>query len=272
MRLAGPLPIDRARMSHWLTAILLGLIEGITEFLPVSSTGHLLLAEHWLGHHTELFNVVIQTGAVLAVLAVFTGRAKELLLGWNQPANRDYLLKLAVAFVITAVGGLALKKAGLKLPKETAPIAWATLIGGVLFVAAEQWLRGRKTAETVSWAVAIAVGASQLIAVAFPGSSRSGTTILVALLMGLSRTSATEFSFLLGIPTLLAAGAKETLDALKDHTPHEPWAEIGLATFVAAVTAFVVVKWLLGYVRGHTFTAFGWYRIAVGAAILLLVK
>ncbi len=260
-------------MSHWLIVTLLGLIEGITEFLPVSSTGHLLLAEHWLGQQSELFNVVIQTGAVLAVLVVFAKRAQELLLGWSQPANRDYLLKLAVAFVITAVGGLALKKAGLKLPKETAPIAWATLIGGVLFVAAEQWLRGRKTTEAVSWAVAIAVGASQLIAVAFPGSSRSGTTILVALLLGLSRTSATEFSFLLGIPTLLAAGAKETLDALKDKTvPHESWSEIGLATLVAAVTAFVVVKWLLGYVRGHTFTAFGWYRIAVGAAILLLVK
>ena len=195
-------------MSDWFAVLVLGLIEGVTEFLPVSSTGHLLLAEHWLGHKTELFNVVIQTGAVLAVLAVFAGRAKELLLGWNQPANRDYLLKLGVAFVITAIGGLALKKAGLKLPKETAPIAWATLIGGVLFVAAERWLRGRKTTETVSWAIALAVGGAQLIAVAFPGSSRSGTTILLALLLGLSRSAATEFSFLLGIPTLLAAGGE----------------------------------------------------------------
>ena len=259
-------------MSDWFAVLVLGLIEGVTEFLPVSSTGHLLLAEHWLGHKTELFNVVIQTGAVLAVLAVFAGRAKELLLGWNQPANRDYLLKLGVAFVITAIGGLALKKAGLKLPKETAPIAWATLIGGVLFVAAERWLRGRKTTETVSWAIALAVGGAQLIAVAFPGSSRSGTTILLALLLGLSRSAATEFSFLLGIPTLLAAGAKETLDALKERTPHEPWSLIVLGTVVAAVTAFVVVNWLIGYVRGHTFTPFGWYRIAVGAAILLLVK
>lgn len=259
-------------MLNSLTVVLLGVIEGVTEFLPVSSTGHLLLAEHWLGARSELFNVVIQTGAVLAVLAVFSARVKELLLGWNQPARRDYLLKLGAAFVITAVGGLALKQAGLKLPKETAPIAWATLIGGVLLVGAESWLRGRKTAETVSWAVALAIGAAQLIAVAFPGSSRSGTTILIALLLGLSRTSATEFSFLLGIPTLLAAGAKETLDALKEHSAHEPWSQIGLATLVAAVTAFLVVKWLLGYVRGHPFTPFGWYRIAVGAAILLLVK
>ena len=116
-------------MADWISVVLLGLIEGITEFLPVSSTGHLLLTEHWLGHRSELFNVVIQTGAVLAVLAVFAGRAKDLVLGWSRPENRDYLLKLAAAFVITAIGGLALKKAGLKLPKDPAPIAWATLIG-----------------------------------------------------------------------------------------------------------------------------------------------
>jgi undecaprenyl-diphosphatase len=261
-----------ARMSDWIAVVLLGAIEGITEFLPISSTGHLLLAEHWLGHRSELFNVVIQSGAVLAVLAVFAERAKTLVLGWSKPENRDYLLKLAAAFVLTAIGGLALKKAGLKLPKDTAPIAWATLIGGVLFVGLERWLRGRSATETVTWSIALAVGVGQLLAVGFPGASRSGTTILLALALGLSRSAATEFSFLLGIPTLLAAGAKETLDSFKGHEPHEPWAMILLGTLVAAVTAFVVVKWLLGYVRNHTFTSFGWYRIAVGAAILLLVR
>lgn len=259
-------------MPDWIAVVLLGAIEGVTEFLPISSTGHLLLAEHWLGHRSELFNVVIQSGAVLAVLAVFAGRARQLLSGWNQPENRDYLLKLGVAFILTAIGGLALKKAGLKLPKETAPIAWATLFGGVLFVALERWLKGRPTTERISWAVAIAMGVAQLIAVGFPGASRSGTTILLALTLGLSRSAATEFSFLLGIPTLLAAGAKETLDSLKGHEAHESWPLIGLGTAVAAVTAFVVVKWLLGYVRHHSFTPFGWYRIAVGAAILLLLK
>ncbi len=259
-------------MFDWFAVFLLGAIEGITEFLPISSTGHLLLAEHWLGHRSELFNVVIQCGAVLAVLAVFAERARQLLTGWSQPMNRDYLLKLGAAFVLTAVGGLALKKAGLKLPKETAPIAWATLIGGVLFVGVERWLKGRPVTEQVTWGVALAVGVAQLIAVGFPGASRSGTTILLALMLGLSRSAATEFSFLLGIPTLLAAGAKETLDALKGHEPHEPWMMIIVATLVAAITAFIVVKWLLDYVRHHTFTAFGWYRIVVGAAILLLVK
>jgi len=259
-------------MPDWIVVVILGIIEGITEFLPVSSTGHLLLAEHWLGARSEVFNVVIQTGAVVAVLAVFAGRAKALAFGWRDPANRDYLAKLGVAFLLTAIGGIAMKKLGMKLPKEVAPIAWATLIGGVLFVAVEAWLRKRTPTEAVTWTVAIAVGLAQLVAVAFPGASRSGTTILIALVLGLSRSSAAEFSFLLGIPTLLAAGAKETLDAMKGHEPHEPWSIILLGTVVAAATAFVVVKWLLGYVRNHTFTPFGWYRIAVGLAILLLLR
>lgn len=259
-------------MPDWIIVIILGIIEGVTEFLPVSSTGHLLLAEHWLGAHSEVFNVVIQSGAVLAVLAVFAGRAKALTLGWREPANRDYLTKLAAAFLLTAVGGILMKKMGLKLPKEVTPIAWATLIGGVLFVAVEAWLKKRPTTESVTWTIAIAIGLAQLVAVAFPGASRSGTTILIALILGLSRSAAAEFSFLLGIPTLLAAGAKETLDAMKGHEPHEPWSLIILGTVVAAITAFVVVKWLLGYVRHHTFTPFGWYRIAVGVAILLLMR
>lgn len=259
-------------MPDWITVVILGIIEGVTEFLPVSSTGHLLLAEHWLGARSELFNVVIQTGAVMAVLAVFAGRAKALAFGWRDPANRDYLAKLGVAFLLTAIGGLTLKKLGLKLPKEVAPIAWATLIGGILFVAVEGWLRKRSSTDAVTWTIAIAVGLAQLIAVAFPGASRSGTTILIALVLGLSRSSAAEFSFLLGIPTLLAAGAKETLDAMKSHETHEPWSLVLLGTIVAAATAFVVVKWLLGYVRHHTFTPFGWYRVAVGLAILLLLR
>ena len=259
-------------MPDWITVVILGILEGVTEFLPVSSTGHLLLAEHWLGARSELFNVVIQTGAVMAVLAVFAGRAKALAFGWRDPANRDYLAKLGVAFLLTAIGGLTLKKLGLKMPREVAPIAWATLIGGILFVAVEGWLRKRSSTDAVTWTIAIAVGLAQLIAVAFPGASRSGTTILIALVLGLSRSSAAEFSFLLGIPTLLAAGAKETLDAMKSHETHEPWSLVLLGTIVAAATAFVVVKWLLGYVRHHTFTPFGWYRVAVGLAILLLLR
>lgn len=259
-------------MSDWLIVILLGVIEGVTEFLPVSSTGHLLLAEHFIGRtFSEVFNVVIQCGAVLAVLVVFAKRAVELVTRFQEPKTRDYLLKLFVAFLITAAGGLLMKKLGLTLHRSTAAIAWATLIGGVLFLAVERWLRGRQSTQDITWTIAIAVGLGQLIAIGFPGSSRSGTTILMALMLGLARPAAIEFSFLLGIPTLLAAGAKELFSALKENTPHEPWSQIALGTVVAAITAFAVVRWLLRYVQTHTFEPFGWYRVAIGLAILLFV-
>src|ERR1041384_3301489 len=139
-------------MPDWIAVVILGIIEGITEFLPVSSTGHLLIAEHCkVPPQSELFNVVIQCGAVLAVLLVFYKRALQLLTDLAQPATRDYLLKLFAAFVITGVGGLALKKAGFTLPKNLAPIAWATLVGGALILAIEYFARGKPTTEYVTW-------------------------------------------------------------------------------------------------------------------------
>jgi undecaprenyl-diphosphatase len=258
-------------VSFW-TVILLGIIEGVTEFLPVSSTGHLLLAEHWLNlatQPTELFNVGIQSGAVLAVILAFAGRIAEMARDWRTPLVRDYVLKLSTAFVITAVGGLALKKLGLKLPESAAPVAWATLIGGVVILVVERILRQQPGAAMISWPVAIAVGLSQLVAVAFPGTSRSGVTIIVALLLGLSRPAATEFSFLLGVPTLLAAAAYTAFSVLRHpDQPHEPWSQLLLGTVVAAITAFIVVRWLMQYVQSHTFVGFGWYRVALGGLIL----
>jgi undecaprenyl-diphosphatase len=256
-------------MPEWLVVVILGLIEGITEFLPVSSTGHMLLAEHWLPHRqSETFLAVIQSGAVLAVITVFAGRVKAMFTRWNEPANRDFIFKLAVAFFITAVGGIVLKKLGFRLEEKPGPVAWATLIGGILILLIEAFLKNKPLKDEVSWTVAIAIGAAQLIAVVFPGSSRSGTTILMALALGVNRPRAAEFSFLLGIPTLLAAGA------LKIVTEKEPvnWPMLALGCIVAAVTAFAVVKWLLKYVQTHTFNVFGWYRIALGAAILLLLS
>lgn len=262
-------------MSDWLAVIILGLIEGITEFLPISSTGHLLLVENagWVPRQSEMFNVVIQCGAVLAVVLVFSERVKGLFLRSHEPENRAYLMKLAVAFGITVVGMLAAKKLGFRLPKETAPIAWATLIGGVAILGIEWWRNGKQGAVELTWMVAIAVGIAQIIAGVFPGTSRSGATILIAVAMGVGRRSATEFSFLLGIPTLLAAGAKETYDVLK-HPGGEAtnWGPVVLGTVVAAITAFIVVKWLLRFVQGHTFNGFGWYRIALGLAMLMLLK
>lgn len=263
-------------MPDWLAVVILGIIEGVTEFLPISSTGHLLLAEHWLPIQSEfirsdLFTVIIQPGAVLAVLVLFRKRLFDLLRTWKNPASRSYLLKLTAAFVVTGIGGLIIKKLGFRLPEDVTPVALATLIGGFLFLAVEAWLASRPTSDEISWTLAFAMGFAQLLAAVFPGASRSGSTILIALMFGLARPAATEFSFLLGVPTLLAAAGKEMVDAIQDPPPYPiDWGMFLLGVVVSAVTAFVAVKWLLRYVQGHTFNVFGIYRIVLGVLILVL--
>src|ERR1044071_3992402 len=267
-------------MPDWVAVVILGIIEGITEFIPVSSTGHLLLAERWLPRQTDLFNVVIQCGAVLAVLPLFSVRCQQLLFRWREPEMRGYLLKLVLAFGLTGLVGFILEKKGFKLPENAQPVAWALLAGGVLFLAVERWLRGRSLRNEVTWSVAAAVGVGQLIAMIFPGASRSGSTILFSLVLGLSRPAATEFSFLVGIPTMLAAGGLKIFKALHHARAAsvpaggaaEHWGMVILGTFVAAAVSFAAVKWFLRYVQSHTFEAFGWYRIARGVAFLVLFR
>ena len=147
-------------------------------------------------------------------------------------------------------------------------VAW--LVGGVLFLLIEWWLRDRKLTDDVTWTIAVAVGVGQLIAIIFPGASRSGTTILLALLLGMKRPAAAEFSFLVSIPTMLAAGGLEMVKELRQPggVP-ENWGLLALAVAVSAVVSFIAVKWLLRYVQTHTFTGFGWYRIVLGGVLLL---
>ena len=263
-------------MPDWLNALILGIVEGITEFIPVSSTGHLLLTEHILKcNQSDLFNIVIQCGAVVAVIPLFRARCLQFLTTWKLPATKDYLLKILVAFVITGAVGFVLDKKGFKLEDKPLPIALALLIGGVLFIGIEFMLRGKSLKNEITWSVAVAVGVGQLIAGVFPGTSRSGATILLALLLGLSRPAATEFSFLVGIPTMLAAGGYKILKSLHHPppgTPSEHWGMVLLATVVAAIVSFIAVKWLLRYVQNHTFIAFGWYRIALGIVIMLTMS
>jgi undecaprenyl-diphosphatase len=262
-------------MPDWLAILILGVIEGITEFLPISSTGHLLLAEHWLPRQSDLFNVVIQCGAVVAVIPLFPDRVRQVLFRWREPATRDFLGKLALAFVLTGAGGVLLEKGGFKLPERVFPVALALLIGGVLFIVVEWRLAGRKTTTEVTWALAVVVGLGQLIAAVFPGTSRSGTTILLMLALGLTRPAATEFSFLVGIPTMLAAGALKIAKAL--HAPpaatgSESWTLLVLGVIVSAVVSFIAVKWLLKFVQTHTFEGFGWYRVGLGTAMLVFFR
>lgn len=260
-------------MPHWIIVVILGIVEGITEFIPVSSTGHLLIVENWLNdRETELFNVVIQCGAVIAVIPLFRQRFHQFIFKWREKATQDYMLKICVAFVITGAIGFVLKKMGLRLPEKLLPVAIAMLVGGIAFLLVEWWLRGKKLRDEVTWPLVIAVGLAQIVAAVFPGTSRSGATIILALILGLNRPLATEFSFLVGIPTMLAAGGLEIFQAFHHHkvdAPVENWNMVILCTIISAIVSFIAVKWLLRYVQTHTFNLFGWYRIAF--ALLLFV-
>ncbi|MCX7722251.1 MAG: undecaprenyl-diphosphate phosphatase [Verrucomicrobiae bacterium] len=261
-------------MQDWLVTALLGVVEGVTEFVPVSSTGHLLIVEHALGaKRSDLFNVVIQSGAVLAVLPVFKSRLGWICTNWRDGQTRDYVLKLAVAFVLTCIGGAALELAGVELPERLWPVAIAMFAGGVAFLLVELWLRTRRLEDKITWPVALGVAAGQLLAAACPGVSRSGASILACLILGTARPAATEFSFIVGVPTMLAAGALKIFSALtraEVGATVEPWPTILLGFGIAAVVSFVAVKWLVRYVQTHTFAVFGWYRIAA-AIVLVLV-
>jgi len=286
-------------MTDFLAALLLGIIEGITEFLPISSTGHLLIAERWLGHRSDLFNIAIQAGAILAVVLIYRERLMQLALSFLRPQAaasasnapfsaaapgsvygqppRDYAYKLAVAFGVTAVGGLLVKALGWELSAEVAPIAWALVLGGVWMLAAEYFSARRAAVlgehSRITWTVAVAVGIAQVVAGVFPGTSRSAATIFAALLLGTThRAAATEFAFLVGIPTMFAASGYELVGALSEGGgAAEDWNALLVAFTASAITAFVAVKWLLRYIQTHRFTVFAVYRFVLGAALLLLV-
>ncbi len=264
-------------MNDLFAALLLGIIEGITEFLPISSTGHLLIAERWLGHRSDLFNIAIQAGAILAVVAIYWQRLWALLVGLRQREHLDYTFKLATAFGVTAIGGLAVKALGWELPDEVRPIAWALILGGIWMLLAEHFAAKRAATlgerSEITWTVAILVGAAQIVAGVFPGTSRSAATIFVALLAGTtSRVAATEFAFLVGIPTMFAATAYELLSMYRHGgVGNEDWTALGVAFVTSAITAFVAVKWLLHYIQSHRFTAFAVYRFVAGIVLLWLV-
>lgn len=261
-------------MNDWLATVLLGVIEGLTEFLPISSTGHLLIAQHWLGRRSDLFNVAIQAGAILAVCLVYRERLSTLARGWRQPQHFDYIAKVAVAFLITAVLGLAAKALGAELPETVAPIATALIVGGFVIFAVEAWAKRQPAVAELGWKVAIAVGCAQVVAGVFPGTSRSAAAIFAAMLAGLTlRPRAAEFAFMVGIPTMFAATAYELMKVLKhsDLAAAEPWGHLALAFAVSAITGFAAVRWLLGFIGSHSFVPFAWYRLLLGALLLVLL-
>jgi len=247
-----------------LNALILGVVEGLTEFLPISSTGHLILASDLLGANDErgkVFDIAIQTGAILAVIWEYRARFFRV--------DPKLWLNLIVAFIPAAVLGLAFG-AYIKAHLFSAvPVASAFIVGGliILFVERKKLSSRVDGTEAMSWLDALKVGIAQCFAL-IPGTSRSGATIIGGMLFGLSRRAATEFSFFLAVPTLLAAGAYDlwknrALFAARDL----PMFAVGLAA--AFVSAFVVIRWLIRYVATHDFRPFAWYRIVFGAVVLL---
>jgi undecaprenyl-diphosphatase len=263
-------------LTHYFQILMLGIVEGVTEFLPISSTGHLLIAEALgLGHEPDVFNVVIQAGAILAVVFIYWHKIVALLTHLENRAARDYLLKIFFAFAVTSVISLVLiKHFKLHLPETLTPVAWATLIGGVLIFGIEFLAKNLYAHDDVSWLEAGMMGVAQVLAGVFPGTSRSGATIMTGLALGMKRPSATEFSFLLGIPTMFAASALDIFRYRKQLTTgdHQLIIDIVIGFLVSMVVAFFVVKWLLRFVISHTFNGFATYRVILGIVLLVALS
>jgi len=255
-----------------LHALVLGIVEGLTEFLPVSSTGHLILAGDLLGFNDErgkLFHIVVQTGAILAVCWEYRARLGAVAAGLGRdPAANRFVANLAIAFLPLAILGLAFGKAIKAHLFQPVPVALAFILGGVFILWAERRRHVVRFAsvDELRWQDALKLGLAQACAL-IPGTSRSGATIIGGLFFGLSRKAAAEFSFFLAIPTLIAATAYQLWKErhLLDADDLGMWA-VGFVS--AFVSAFLCVRWLLRYISTHDFTAFAWYRIAFGFVVL----
>jgi undecaprenyl-diphosphatase len=250
-------------VNDLVNALILGVVEGLTEFLPISSTGHLILAGDLLGASDErwnVFNIVIQTGAMLAIVWEYRARFFKI--------DFDLYRNLFVAFLPAAILGLLFSKYIKALLFHAVPVALAFIVGGVIILVVERrkFTPRVESADTMTWLDALKVGVAQCFAL-IPGTSRSGATIIGGMLFGLSRKAATEFSFFLAVPTLVAAGGYDLLKHRALFSMSDaPLFAVGMVA--AFASAFIVVRWLIRYVATHDFKPFAWYRIAFGLVVL----
>ena len=259
-------------LALYLKAAILGVVEGLTEFLPISSTGHLIIAGQLLGYSgdkAKVFDIAIQSGAMLAVVWEYRARFARVLTGLtSDPAARRFAANLVIAFMPAALLGLAFASVIKQHLFHAVPVALAFIIGGLIILWVERRPR-RATVESVddmTWKDALKVGLAQSVAL-IPGTSRSGATIIGGMLFGLSRRAATEFSFFLAVPTLIAAGAYDLYQhrALLDAADLGPFS-VGFV--ISFISAFICVRWLLRYIATHDFSVFAWYRIVFGVVVL----
>jgi undecaprenyl-diphosphatase len=254
-----------------LAALVQGVVEGITEFIPVSSTGHLIITGHWLGFddaRAKTFDIFIQLGAILAIVWLYRDKFLTVMRTARDPHSRAFLVNLMIAFAPAAAIGFFAHgwiKEHLFTPVI---VAWALVLGGIAILLVEWWKPAPRveSVDEISARNALGVGLAQVLAL-MPGVSRSGATIMGGYLLGLSRTAATEFSFFLAVPVLAAAAGYDLLKSRGDLAMSDaPLFAIGF--LVAFVSALIVVKVFLRYVAHHSFSVFAWYRIAFGALLL----
>ena len=271
-------------MTEAFTAVLLGIVEGVTEFIPVSSTGHLILATELFGYDAaqwSLFNIVIQLGAILAVVYQYWSTFWQALLDllhWDQRGVR-FARNIILAFIPSAILGLLLKKQIDIMLGSPLVVAWALIAGGIAILAIEK-LVPPKTAEVAARdsetgvaelpvMTVLGVGLAQCLAMV-PGVSRSGATIMGALAMGVNRKTAAEFSFFLAVPTMIGATTLELLTKSGEMSGSSVgWGEIAIGFAVSFMVALFVIRGFVAYVSRHGFAPFAWYRIVAGAAAVV---
>lgn len=265
-------------MGLTLTAILLGIVEGLTEFVPVSSTGHLMLASELFGYNAAqwaLFNVLIQLGAILAVVVLYWRTFWHAGMGVLrlEPQGLRFARNIIVAFIPAAILGLLLKDQIDLLLASPGVVGWTLLLGGVAILAIERVVVPGDDVPVAELPLGrvLGVGLAQCLSMV-PGVSRSGATIMGALGMGVGRKTAAEFSFFLAVPTMLGASTLELVDKREQLTAGAMtigWGEIAIGFLVSFVVAMAVIKAFVAYVSRHGFAPFAWYRIVVGAVAIL---
>ena len=264
-----------------IKALVLGIVEGITEWLPISSTGHMILVDEFLKLNVSeefksMFLVVIQLGAILAVVVLYFKKLIPLdvqnkKLNWKKDTLAMWL-KIIVSCIPAAIVGVFFDDELEAVFYNWQTVSAALILFGILFIIIEKRNRGREpkinSINDISYKTAVIIGIFQLIAAVFPGTSRSGATIVGALLIGVSRSVAAEYTFFLAVPVMFGASALKLVKFGFDFTSQEL-----VILFVGLVSAFVVsilaIKFLMSYIKKHDFTAFGWYRIVLGAAVIL---
>ena len=258
-----------------LKAAILGIVEGLTEFLPISSTGHLILAGELLGFNDEkgkAFLIMIQTGAMLAVMWHYRVKFFQLAVGlFHRRDEQVFVLRLFIAFLPAAIMGLLFGDFIKAHLFGSVPVAIALILGAIVILVVERTYKDWhiEHLDQVGWRYALLIGLAQCFAL-LPGVSRAGATIIGGMVCGLSRKAATEFSFFLAVPTLIAAGGYDFLKHRGAFSADDS-AILAVGLIVSFISALICIRWLLRYVASHTFNIFAWYRIILGVIILIVL-